>query len=83
MNQTATTRTTPPLHAVIRERRRAAGLTQKDLAERMHCPRSYVNKVERGLSEPRLASLESFARALGTTPWRMLREAYKLRYPLL
>ncbi|GAD35012.1 putative transcriptional regulator [Microbacterium sp. TS-1] len=47
--------------------RRAAGLTQKELAARVFVTESAVSKWERGLSYPDLATLGPLARALGVT----------------
>ena len=47
--------------------RRAMGLTQRDLAERLHVTDKAVSKWERGLSYPDVTLLEPLADALGLT----------------
>jgi len=67
----------PEWHAflsVLRERRRAAGITQTNLARLLGRPQSFVTKVERG--ERRLDVVEfcAWAKALGISPPRLLAE---------
>lgn len=58
---------------VIRERREALGLTQKDLAERSSVEEPQtVSRWERGLNAP--TDLEAVARALETTADELLRQ---------
>jgi transcriptional regulator with XRE-family HTH domain len=54
--------------AALVEARKAAGLTQVELAERLSKPQSFVSKIER--SERRVDVLEfcAIARALGVRP---------------
>lgn len=52
----------------IAERRKALGLTQKALAERLHVTDKAVSKWERGVNFPDLGLMESLALALDTTP---------------
>lgn len=49
----------------VAENRKAAGLTQKDLAERLHVTDKAVSKWERALSYPDVTLLEPLAEALG------------------
>ena len=53
------------LQLKIRELRRAAGLTQKELADRLHYTPAAVNQWERGMNNPATEALPSLARALG------------------
>ncbi len=53
------------LGAFIAERRKALGLTQKDLAARLHVTDKAVSKWERGLSYPDVTLLEPLAASLG------------------
>ena len=54
------------LGALVRERRRAAGLTQRQLAERSGLSVAAVRDLEQGRSRrPRQGSLDALARALG------------------
>ncbi|WP_243336999.1 helix-turn-helix domain-containing protein [Anaeromyxobacter soli] len=49
----------------VAERRKAAGLTQAQLAERLGVTTETVSRLERGAVVPSLARLEAFASALG------------------
>lgn len=51
----------------IRAGRAAAGLTQQDLAERVHVSRQAVTKWETGRGLPDLVNLQALAAELGTT----------------
>ena len=53
------------LGAFIAEKRKALGLTQKDLAARLHVTDKAVSKWERGLSYPDVTLLELLADTLG------------------
>lgn len=52
---------------VIARLRKERGMTQKDLAERMHVTDKAVSKWERDLSCPDVGSLPQLARELGVT----------------
>lgn len=52
----------------ISERRKALGLTQKELAEKLHVTDKAVSKWERGINFPDLGLMENLAAALDTTP---------------
>ncbi len=56
------------LGAAIRVRRRDAGLTLVQLAERSSLSQPFLSQVENGRAQPSLESLTRIARALGTTP---------------
>ncbi len=63
--------TRTPLHSfdagsVIRAARRRAGLTQRDLGERVGTTQSAVARWESGAETPRLDTLASLMRACGT-----------------
>ncbi len=45
--------------------RRIAGLSQKALSERSGIDQSDISKIERGVANPSVATLERIARALG------------------
>jgi transcriptional regulator with XRE-family HTH domain len=47
--------------------RRKAGLTQREVAERMGTTQSAVSRVESGRAVPSLEFLDRYARAVGTT----------------
>ena len=52
--------------------RKARGMTQKALAERLHVTDKAVSKWERGLNFPDLTLIEPLAEALDTTPAALL-----------
>ncbi len=52
----------------IAQRRKALGLTQKQLADQLYVTDKAVSKWERGINYPDLGILEPLARALETTP---------------
>jgi transcriptional regulator with XRE-family HTH domain len=54
--------------ANLRRARKAAGVSQEDLAERCEIHRTEVSLLERGGREPRLGTLVKLATALDTTP---------------
>ncbi len=51
--------------SIVREARRAAGLTQAELARRMGTTQSAVARLEREGANPRLATLREAVRATG------------------
>ena len=53
-----------PVAAAIRSLRLRAGLSQRQLAQRMNVPRTYVSKIENEKACPTLSSLERLAEAL-------------------
>lgn len=53
-----------PVAMAIRMLRTRAGLSQRQLAQRMHVPRTYVSKIENEKACPTLSSLERLAEAL-------------------
>ena len=60
----------------VRDARRACGWTQEELAERSGMASVQISRVERGVREVRLTSLLRIARALRTTPNRLLEDLY-------
>lgn len=52
----------------IAERRKALGLTQKQLAEKLHITDKAVSKWERGINFPDLGLMENLAATLDTSP---------------
>ena len=50
----------------ISERRKALGLTQKELAEKLHVTDKAVSKWERGINFPDLGLMENLAKVLDT-----------------
>jgi transcriptional regulator with XRE-family HTH domain len=61
------------LGRVLRELRRRAGLSQEELAELASIHPTYVSQIERGLKSPTVRMLARLAKALGTTPSRVMR----------
>lgn len=57
---------------VLRQLRRAGGLSQERLAEVSGCDRSYISLLERGINSPSLSTLFRLARALDLTPSALL-----------
>jgi ribosome-binding protein aMBF1 (putative translation factor) len=54
--------------------RKAAGLTQMQLAERLSRPQSFVSKYERGERRLDVVEFLEVARAIGVDPFRLLKE---------
>ncbi len=52
----------------IAQRRKALGMTQKQLAEKLYVTDKAVSKWERGINYPDLGTMEPLAQALETTP---------------
>lgn len=56
----------------LKRAREKAGLTQKELAERVQLPRTSVTNIEHGRQRIALHQLIQFASALGTEPLELL-----------
>lgn len=56
----------------IREARRAAGLSQSELGEKIGVSGVAIMRYEKGQREPKLDQLEKIASALGTTPAQLM-----------
>jgi predicted transcriptional regulator len=54
--------------ADMRQLRKKAGLTQKELASRAKVSQSLIARIERGTVDPRLSTLRKILEALGSTP---------------
>ena len=50
---------------ILRAAREEAGLTQDDLADRLHTKKSAISRIENHAEDIRLSTLEKFADALG------------------
>lgn len=59
----------------IADLRRAAGMTQKQVADRLHVTDRAVSKWERGVADPSTANLLALARLYGVSPEELLRNA--------
>lgn len=53
------------LQAKLHEARKAAGLTQKQVAERMSVNRSFVSRLENHPQDMKLSTFQRYARAVG------------------
>ena len=54
--------------------RKAALLSQEELAERAALHRTYVSQVERGLKSPTIVTLLRLSKALDTSPSALMRQ---------
>lgn len=68
-----------PMGSVIRTVREWRGLSQRQLAQRMGVPRTYISKAEHGRVMPQLATLLLLADGLGIEAWRLLRRAERMK----
>ncbi|WP_316228905.1 helix-turn-helix transcriptional regulator [Bradyrhizobium sp. SZCCHNR1070] len=59
---------------IIAALRQSARFSQEELAERAAIHRTYVSQIERGLKSPTIVMLFRLARALGTTPSRIMKQ---------
>jgi transcriptional regulator with XRE-family HTH domain len=64
------------LRRLLVEARKAAGLTQAELAGRLNRPQSFVSKYERGERRLDVVEFRDVAHALGADPIRFLRKFY-------
>ena len=64
----------------IRKQRARLGVTQEELAERLHVTRQAVSNWETGKNQPDLDMLEAIAKVLGTEPGELFGEGDKA-YP--
>lgn len=55
------------MNEIIADRRKELGMTQKELAEKMHVTDKAVSKWERGVACPDVASIPRLAEVLGIT----------------
>lgn len=65
--------------AVLQQWRRAAGLTQEELAELVSLSREYISKIERGIRESAHDLIERNVRALGHEMWELELETERQR----
>jgi transcriptional regulator with XRE-family HTH domain len=63
------------LGALLREERRAAGLSQRELAQRTKVSDAYLSQVERGRHEPSLRVLTAVTSTLGVSLEALLARA--------
>jgi transcriptional regulator with XRE-family HTH domain len=57
--------------------RKARGLTQVDLAQRLARPQSFVSKYERGERRLDVVEFLEVAKAIGSDPFKLLKELEK------
>lgn len=67
------------LRELLAEYRERAGLTQKEVAEHLGRPQSYVSKSETGERRIDICELIDFADAIGFDPVRVIRQLRKIR----
>lgn len=56
----------------VRRHRRAAGLTQEELAHRANLDRTYLSDIERGIRNPTVMLLQDIAEVFGVHPALLL-----------
>lgn len=49
----------------LRERRKSIGMTQEELADKVGCKRTYINRIEMGKTDLQLSSFLRISEALG------------------
>ena len=64
------------LASIAKANREAAGLSPGEAARRAQLSRAAVRDVEGRKGWPRVDTLVAYARAVGTTPWALLRSAH-------
>ena len=52
---------------VLKGRRKEIGMTQNELAQRIGCKRTYINRIEKGETDLQLSSFIRITKALGIT----------------
>lgn len=55
------------LSVMLKEARLASGLTQDEVARRIHTTKSSISRIENHAEDIKLSTLERFAKALGKT----------------
>ena len=68
-----------PVASAIRSLRLRAGLSQRQLAQRMSVPRTYVSKIENEKACPTLSSLERLASALRVRVCDLLNSGHSIQ----
>lgn len=56
----------------LRRFREQRNLLQRDLAEKFHCPQSYVSDLECGKTSPTLTTIYRLAKILDVPPYKFL-----------
>ncbi len=65
--------------SAVRTLRREKGLSQRQLANRMEVPRTYISKIENGKALPTLSSLQRVATALEVSMGDLLHDGHSRR----
>jgi transcriptional regulator with XRE-family HTH domain len=65
VSKSAFTQANDEFRALLKELRAGKGLTQEDVAERLHLPQSYVSKVETGERRMDFVETAAFCDAIG------------------
>ena len=65
------------LHENLRLKRKERGLSQEELASRLHVVRQTISKWEKGASDPSTANLIAIAKLYGVSAEEILREVRK------
>lgn len=73
------TRAHKALVTVLKASRDEAGLTQRDLADRLGKPRSYISKIESGERIPRITEFCDIAQALKLEPELLFQRFWRWR----
>jgi transcriptional regulator with XRE-family HTH domain len=68
----ATIRSVNALGKNLRNARKKLGLTQEEVAERSGVQAGEVSRIERGLRDPQVSTLEKLAAAVEVLPGRLL-----------
>ena len=63
-----------PLQEVLRRKRRRAGLTQEELADKAGVATTTVSRIEEGVTQPRIPTIRKIAQALGLQVRDLLEE---------
>ena len=66
---------TLPISLAVRRARRLANLSQRQLALKLECPRTWISKIETEHAVPTLASLLRIADALNVEGWKLVKWA--------
>lgn len=61
-----------PFGKVLRELRKAAGISQEELAHQAGFDRTYIGRLERAICEPTLSTIQALAKTLKIRPSEML-----------
>ncbi|AXE63609.1 transcriptional regulator [Hyphomonas sp. CACIAM 19H1] len=63
----------------LKKHRKAAGLSQEELAHIAEIERGYVSQLERRLNAPTIDMLAKLANAIGVEPYELLKPGQRIR----